>query len=186
MKPLIALYSPAMGSGKTTAAQYLEAAYDFHRLGFADPIKKMTRALLESAGVEQEHINAYVAGHLKEKPVPFAPVTARKIMQTLGTEWGRQTVYENIWVEALTEKAEELLFDGEFVVVDDLRFPNEYEDLRRMGATLIRINRPTAECGERHESEGALDDFKFDQEINNDGSINALYGAINSILMEDM
>lgn len=186
MKPFIAFYSPIMGSGKTTAARYLEAAYDFVPLGFADPIKKMTRALLESAGVEQEEINAYLAGHLKEKPVPFAPVTARRIMQTLGTEWGRQTIYENLWVEALTEKADELLLQGQFVVVDDLRFPNEYHALREMGATLIRINRPADQFDERHESEGALDDFRFDREIENDGTFHQLYGEINSILMEDM
>ena len=186
MKNLIAIYSPVMGCGKSTAAQFLSFAYDFVPVGFAQPIKAMTRALLQSAGVEQEEVNAYLAGHLKEKPVPFAPVTCRMIMQTLGTEWGRQTIHEEIWVETLIERVDALLAGGDSVVIDDMRFPNEYEALAEYGATFVRIDRPSALNREPHESEGGLEGWRFHHEITNDGSVEDLYGKINRILMEDI
>ena len=57
---IIALTGPK-GAGKSTVAQHLVDAHGYHRMRFADPVKRMLRAM----GLSVEHID----GALKEMPV---------------------------------------------------------------------------------------------------------------------
>ena len=64
---------------------------------------------------------------------------------------------------------------GMNVVIDDLRFPNEYEMLKDIGACLVKITRPGYTKQHDHPSDGALDDYHFDIELVNDGTPEELY-----------
>lgn len=48
---LIGLCSPAMGSGKSTVADYLVRHHGFSRVALATPLKMMTTALLSACVV---------------------------------------------------------------------------------------------------------------------------------------
>jgi hypothetical protein len=76
----------------------------------------------------------------KDKPLPmFGGKSLRYIMQTLGTAWGRKLISETIWVDALVQWAVE---NGvQKLVVDDVRFDNEYEALKKNGATIVALCR---------------------------------------------
>lgn len=167
---LIGLYSPAPQSGKSTVADFLVERFGFTRKGFARALKDMTLALLEAFGFAPKDANDYVYGSRKETPIPeMGGRSSRYLQQTLGTEWGRELVAGDLWIKAvLNDRRPDLL------VVDDLRFPNEYDAIRAEGGQVWKVVRPGAERTNTHPSEGLLDDREFDEVIVNDGSIRDL------------
>jgi hypothetical protein len=80
---LIGLHGKAH-AGKDTVGQML-VGYGLDRVAFADPIKRM---LIEGLGLTAEHFDS----PLKEEPIPWLGKSPRQLMQTLGTEWGRDLV----------------------------------------------------------------------------------------------
>ena len=80
---IIGLCGPK-GVGKSTYAKSFEGAAV---LSFATPIKEMLKVILpHPAWLEK-----------KEEPIPGFPdgITVRRMLQSLGTEWGRETIYPN-------------------------------------------------------------------------------------------
>jgi hypothetical protein len=69
-------------------------------------------------------------------------LSARKMLQTLGTEWGRG-IDENIWVDYTLRRAERILRRPEMnvVVITDCRFLNEARQVSTIGE-VWRITRP--------------------------------------------
>jgi hypothetical protein len=123
------------GSGKTEVAKHLRDKYGFARIRFTDPLKKMMRAL----GLTTRHVD----GDLKEKPCALLDgQTPRWAMQTIGTEWGRKLISENIWVKAWEKTARKALKKGTSVVADDVRFQNEVDAIYALGGVMIRVDRP--------------------------------------------
>lgn len=177
---LVALYSSVAQSGKSTVASILNEA-GWWSVKFAGPLKDMVRGLLGSMGIDKNTVERMVEGDLKEEVVPgFATVTTRRLMQTLGTDWGREAVEANLWARVGLEKAKRLQgLDGN-VVIDDLRFPNEYTLLKEAGATTVRIIRPDAPTPPSGSSryEGLLDTHEFDVVIDNNGTLDDLRAQV--------
>lgn len=157
---IIALYSPAPGCGKSTACGYMNDATPDSRIhSFAQPMRKMTRALLEEAGVRSERIDLLMHT-CKEVGIPeVGGASVRKLMRTLGTEWGREKVSRELWLLIMHQKIHQARQDGmNLVLIDDLRFWNEYALLRNLGASCWKIVRPQAR-GSAHASDGGLERF---------------------------
>lgn len=148
----------AAGSGKTTAAAYLAERFGFERVRFAGPLKDMLRAV----GLGEDEIE----GGSKETPSELLlGKTPRQAMQWLGTEWGRNLIGEDFWVNAWAARADRF----PSVVAEDVRFPNEIGAIRSRGGIIIRIECPWAgsASGGRHASEQAPPD-SHDITIRND------------------
>ena len=75
-------------------------------------------------------------------------------MQSLGTEWGRETVNENIWVFAMQKQIERM--SEEIIIIDDLRFPNEANWVLVNRGRIIELKRDGVECNDKHSSEKPL------------------------------
>jgi hypothetical protein len=61
------------------------------------------------------------------------------------------------------------------VIFDDMRFPNEFEMVKRNGGRCVRIMRPgVGSRGDMGIGEGLLDNHEFDATIFNNGSLNEL------------
>lgn len=134
------------GSGKSTAAKHLVERHGFTLVKFAGPLKQMMRCL----GVGEREIE----GDLKEVPCAvLGGKTPRHAMQTLGTEWGRNLIHSNLWVNVAMASAEAVLDQGGRVVIDDCRFPNEAVAVEEHGGFVVRIERPSVEPVNAHESE---------------------------------
>lgn len=174
--PIIGLYSPVPQSGKTSVAEMLRE-HLYIRRAFAAPLKEMTGTLLR---------HLYGSSLLledKDKETQWpgfnSLVTTRRVLQTLGTEWGRDLISPTIWVNA----AMNTLDRGGRYVFDDLRFPNEYEEIKRRGGVCWHISRAAnAKITTLHRSEGALVGKQFDAYIENDGTLKELSEIVNDIL----
>lgn len=116
------------GAGKTTAAKHLMEHHGFERVRFAGPLKAMMRAL----GCTEEEVD----GARKEMPCDLlGGRTPRQAMQWLGTEWGREMIAPDLWTRAWEYAAA----GKPRVVVDDVRFPNEVEAVRRLGGVVVQV-----------------------------------------------
>jgi hypothetical protein len=181
MTRLIGLYSPAPQSGKTTIASYLHAA-GYQRVSFAAPLKRLAVLLLTELGLP-EHEAMRLVHKDKEEIIPSLRTTARHMLQTLGTEYGRNCIHPHIWVMCAEAQITTLMAEEGCVVVDDCRFPNEAALIRRLGGELWRVERPGITRDTEHTSEGSLDDYPlFDRRIVNDGTLVDLYDQVSETL----
>jgi len=141
--------------GKTTTARAIKTRLTAttgarcHILSFADPIRDMIRAM----GVD-EH---YFQTENKEKPVEgLGGQSVRTLLQTLGTEWGRETVSKEIWIWAMRKKLEAIA-PGDVAIIDDCRFENEAELVNDMGGEVWQLTRPGIQYGGDHASEKPIE-----------------------------
>lgn len=153
MKRLI-LISGKQGSGKTTLAKQLaeslkEAGHQVATIKFADVLYELHDLVWWAMRAYGERLET-----VKDGP----------LLQVLGTEWGRKTRGQDIWVRIAKRRAEKAVANGAVVVIDDCRFPNELEafpeaySIRLECSSAVRRERCEAwRDNERHESETALD-----------------------------
>lgn len=181
MSKIIALYSPAAQSGKSTIAHALNGL-GYRTIKFAGILKDMIRTMLHGAGIPLDVVERMVEGDLKEQPIKFPngrTVTPRVLMQTLGTEWGRG-INPDLWADLTISKASKAA--GK-VIIDDMRFPNEFEAVKAAGGITIMVTRPgvvrPANC---HPSEGQLDNHPFDYHVVNDGTVDKLTTQVINLL----
>jgi len=95
----------------------------------------------------------------------------------LGTEWGRDSVYSKIWLDAWERSVSNLTY----VVVEDLRYLNEAELIKNRGGKIWRIKRPDYQCI-GHISETEMEGIEPDLVIRNSGSVEELHAMIDRIL----
>ena len=170
---IIGICSPAAQSGKTTVATYLQER-GYYRLPFAQPMRDMLSAMLSSLGYSKELISHHLYVD-KEAVLPELGVSARHLLRTLGTEWGRECVSPSVWLDVWLAKARR----KSFVVVDDVRFTNEAELIRLLGGEVWRITRPGIVRTTEHASEGGLDTWpEFTCDIVNAGTISDLLNGL--------
>lgn len=183
-------------SGKTTAAQYLESRYGYTRLHIADPLRRMLDALLVDFGIDRHTRQRYLEGDLKESVIPEIGVTSRAMQISLGTEWGRVCVSDDLWVKAWKVRAS---FLDTPAMNDSVRFPNEEAAIRELGGFTILIQRvgcgPAAFLSESwrwaydymgnwegvHPSE-RIDLLNPTYVVENNGSLEDLYERLDSIM----
>lgn len=179
---LIAFYSPAPQMGKTTATQLLIKGLGFHLVKFAAPVKAVTSVFLREMGIAEEEIPAFIDGHRKEEslaPFGFEKLTSRVIQQVVGTEAGREGLDPNLWTTIAGRKVRRLLDKGERVVVDDMRFPNEYDMVKQMGGECWCIYNPRVPIPvSDHPSEGLLSNHSFNVALINDGTVEDLHREV--------
>lgn len=175
---LIGLYSPVAQSGKSTVAQHLASQHGFARHSFALPLKRMVIELMTQAGLSEQQIgHAMEAG--KEEPLPQPiGVSFRYLCQTLGTDWGRKLVNNELWVGLSINKA----LAEDRATFEDMRFPNEFAAILAAGGEVWKVVRPGAERINGHPSEGLLDGFEFDRVLVNSGSVEDLRRAVTEAL----
>ncbi|MBE0435691.1 MAG: deoxynucleotide monophosphate kinase [Methylomicrobium sp.] len=155
--------------GKSTAAKVLIDA-GFHWFSFADPMKVFARDLLHAIGLSHEVIDYHMT--YKEKIIPNLPnVTMRHLLQTLGTDWGRNMIHPDLWVFAASRAVMRSGIGGNgSLVFEDVRFENEASFIREHGGLVIHIVRDANEV-DPHASESGIAFADKDPIIINDGSL---------------
>lgn len=181
---VIGLWSPAPQSGKTTAAAVLVELLPKARIvPFAEPLKLMAAPLLRMAGYTAFDANRYLFRE-KELTLDFLPgePTSRHLLQTLGTEWGRDCMGVDFWTELWKRRVQACLCGPwKYVIVDDVRFPNEVEAVKAMRGEVWGVVRPGVTDFTGHRSEQNLSAL-VQRVIRNDGTIEQLRCSIKQTL----
>jgi len=153
---MIILISGKQGSGKSTLSRNLilnfqQDGYEVLQVRFSAPLYEMHNRVL---GV--------IAGHGLSVPEKDG-----KLLQLLGTEWGRVVYGENIWVD-IARKRIELFMTGtgkRVAIIDDCRFKNELFGFPEAFKVRLVCDRDTRKGRadawrdtENHQSEIDLDD----------------------------
>ncbi len=149
------------GSGKDTLAEMLAEELGLQHYSFAEPIKRMLYAGL---GISK-NTN-------KDEIIQKFGITYRKLLQTLGTEWGRDLIHLDIWIILARNR-----LASTKAIISDVRFTNEASWIRDQGY-LVHLDRPNQQiiAEYEHSSEKQIIPSITDLYIINDGSIGTLTG----------
>lgn len=155
-----------MGSGKTTLAGLM--SQELKSRGYTPVIQKFAQPLYDM----QEYIYNRVGRSI---PQP----KDRKLLQWLGTEWGR-SLDKDIWINLFELDARNTLFfnDDKIIICDDVRFDNEADIISKLGGVIIEIIASDKVKDQRllrvntgHASENGIDPIKIDITIKNNDSL---------------
>jgi hypothetical protein len=170
---MLIAFAGKAGVGKDTAGDLICREQYAVKVALADPMKRICRDVY---GFTDEQLWGS-SEHRAEPVEQLGGLTARRALQQLGTEWGR-ALYPDTWVNILIRHAicigcgthryskQEGLYKtdrqtynalGQHVVVTDVRFPNEVEEINWAGGKVIRIVRDF-DAIDQHASENSLDD----------------------------
>ena len=149
MKKIIAISGKA-GSGKDTIFETIQKTKGVEKkVAFADKLKKVSSAFVGVSEIDKNETYTTARGEM----------TGRELLQIIATEVFRNNFHENVWAVAVSSTIEDIFKKNDLVVVTDLRFNNEAEELIkiaekcdarlhfiRVGKTFIRNNRSTQSC----------------------------------------
>lgn len=168
-------------SGKDTVADFICKSDNFVKYSMAGPIKAGLRAMMS---FDKE----YTDGPFKEIPIAdLGDKSPRFMMQTLGTEWGRDIIDDNIWVTLMARKYKECLNKNVSMVIPDVRFDNEAAKIKELGGFVLLVVNPKLPQKMKHRSEAGVDVDKYvDFGIKNDGSLQDLYEKTMDVFTEKM
>jgi hypothetical protein len=162
----------SMGSGKSTVAALINGKANrvVHTFKFAQALYDMQEFIYRRAGM--------------------TPVKDRKLLQWLGTDWGRSidpSIWINIWKKDVTKALEDS--PTSLVVCDDVRFDNEAEAVLALGGMVVKIEATPEVRGHRialvntgHASENGINDKYVTKVISNNGSLYDLENAVKALL----
>jgi len=178
----IGIWGSGPGAGKSTVAKIIkEIRPEFEIRPFSGPIKMMVESLLIVHGYNHNQRKFYLHDSVgKETPLNLiaGEPTARKLMQTLGTEWGRELISPKIWTNAWRE---ECLIEK--FIADDVRFIQEVDTVRSLHGQIVAVvGHNELACGEHKSEMLKLSDFQPDYIIHNNRSIEELKIKIKTVL----
>lgn len=165
-------------------------------LSMAQVMKDMLWPLLRVFTPIEQHpvhfVHECLNGGLKEQEIEGLGASPRVLMQTLGTEWGRNLISEDLWINAMNRRIaayamEDVPWDTEeemdevYVIIPDIRYDNEAETLP---TTLVKIVRPNVEEVNTHTSEEGIIEDWIDVIIYNDSDLDQLAGAAQVVAEE--
>ena len=157
------------GVGKDTVAKMLTPR-GYQRIAFADPIRALAYDLDPAVHDQVDMLgweNAYSGNDY-----------VRRYLQKLGQK-AREHIDPGVWITAALRN---IGIEGNYVITD-VRYRNEAETLKNLGAKLVRVERPGQGPVNDHASEVEMDGYPFDAFLLNDGDLNQLFDRV--MMMEE-
>ena len=169
--------------GKGAAAKSLTPR--FKTIAFADKLREVLLTLNPIVGCTDKGLSIHLLAVINEygwegyKHTEFRN-EIRRLIQTLGTDCGRNMLGQNIWIDA-TFAQMNAPHEQDYVITD-VRFPNEAKAIKDRGGHMIRVDRPGVGPINDHESETALDKYEYDAIIINEGSLAGLRWKLDHVV----
>lgn len=177
MKPLLIGLTGKAGAGKDTAGGIFSRDHGFELYAFAWPLKSGLEAMFDLPP------QVWLPEH-KEEVIPWIGKSPRQLMQTLGTEWGRQFVHQDIWTRVMQHRWEtvQVAMSNPRMCITDVRFDNEAEAVKKRRGIIVHIVRSAALPVSAHVSEAGVDPYYVDFTLSNDGTLLALAAGVQEIM----
>jgi len=155
---IIALYSARPQMGKSTALSFFKT-HGYEPLSFAADLRVACASILMNSGCPMDRAVTILSAD-KDKPCrQLGGKTGRDMLIEIGQ--AMRLISPTWWIDSALSKTK----PGGKYVIDDLRFPNEFDGLRARNATLVRIVGDRGLTGVS--GEGQLDDMEFNYTIAN-------------------
>lgn len=153
------------GAGKDTVGAIFRR-FGVKTIAFADPLYQGVSTIF---GISIDELKDRF---LKEIPHPkLFGKSPRYALQTLGTEWGRELIHNDMWVELALREAD----TWPYIAITDVRFDNEAVAIRHRGGSIIHVTRPgDYDVNDNHPSERGVMGVVGDYYINNNGTLKQL------------
>lgn len=189
---IVGLTGPACsGKGEIALAIERTCLCRYVEFYFAEKLWKMISAL---TGRPVEWLRDRRNKDTAMEIAPGVVATPRRMAQTLGTEWGRRLIHDDLWcsetlarVDSFVAVMRTTLPDDEFVIaITDVRFDNEAIGIRDRGGVIWEASRPGADTCESHPSESGISPHLIDRRIVNGGSLADLHTAAAAALIATM
>ncbi len=166
-------------SGKDTIANYL-VKYGYKNIKIADQLKTITKQLFNFTN---DQVELDIKEHIDER----WGISPRQAMQFIGTEimqYEIQKLLPNIgrrfWIKSFIEK--DIENNNDRIVISDMRFLHEYEELKKYNIFVIMVTRPDYCNKSNHISETDYLNIPADLVITNDGTVEDLLIKIDNTL----
>lgn len=173
-------FSGKAGAGKTTLAHIMMERYVCIPLSFADPLRKLFATTLSELGLGEDPIISAIEA--KDTTCSFLGASCRQFNRDVGDllRSYRPTVFTDM-LESKIRRS--IPLDELAVVVDDVRYNNEAEAIKRMGGVIININRDEKDLRKvsEHSSENGVSEHLIEMHIENNGSMTDLEIIADSI-----
>ena len=162
-------------SGKDAIAKHLWAEHCFTRIALADPLKSATQS---AYGLTYEQC---YSDDLKEVVIPYWGLSPRQMFQQVGETY-KDKFGEDFWIRRW-KLSYGLFVLTDHVVVPDVRFDNEVEEIRSFGGVIIRVLRGSGLEGVagQHKSEAGVT-TPVNYTIDNTGSLAELHKQVDRIV----
>ena len=161
------------GSGKSTIASMLEEDLTFAVIPMAEPLKALVAELFDIKDVGLLNDQDF-----KASVEPLSGKTYRYILQTVGTEWGRSSIDNDVWTKLNMLRIIDAYNHGYLgVVIPDVRFDNEAKHIKELSGKIFQVERSSLNSEDvsyTHASEAGIDKKYVDITIYNDKGIEDL------------
>lgn len=170
------------GSGKDTVASLIQNRIPGSRtIAFADPIKKVIQHIFDLDSKDTEQYDKFkrdlvmynLPGYFSHR------VPARHIVREIGMLM--RSYDDNQFCQYVAGHM--LREPNHLWIVTDLRFGNELNMLRNMGAVIVRVKRPGYKP-DGHITEQGFEDSVIDHDIINDKDIRALELEVEALMKQ--
>ena len=155
------------GTGKTAVADHLIKKYGYKRHAVADEVKRIAVRLFK----------------MKMKD--------RKLLQDIGFKM--REIRPSVWIDFLIDQVR----GKDKIVVDDIRYPNEYQALKKEGFKIIRVVADREICIKRlterdgtaaierldDESETAMDDVEIENVLDGNLLLEEMLAQLDKLLI---
>lgn len=135
--PTVVAFAGPAGVGKSTAARYLTQEPRLGRvkvLSFATPMKQMVATILPLG------MNAFTQENKNNPEHGLCGKSPRRLLETLGTEWGKELIGRDIWLDIVANQI--LARDADTYAIDDLRTDAEARYIKeKFGGIVIELER---------------------------------------------
>lgn len=114
--------------------------------------------------------------------LPNMCIKIRTLLQYIGTDIGRNMIDNNLWINLVVRKINEISDKYKLCIIPDIRFYNEANIIKQLGGYVIKINRDIEENKKDiHISENE-NNIKYDYEVNNNSTKFSLFYQLFTII----
>ena len=179
-------YSLSIGSKVKTYQEWL----DYHEKQYAPYglIRQFSRKLKEicaltlSVDTYKFESQEFKQTNVKDLGLDI-DMTVREYLQKVGTECFRNNIDKDFWIKCFAKEMQRFIDWKDTIVITDLRFENEVEYVKSIGATIIKIDRNSC-IRYNHPSETYIDSIKADYLIDNNGTLDDLLESVKHIVKD--